>query len=239
MPGIRLEINIFAHFIKSLHCKLHCQNDLFSFYLIFLSIALHCKLQYIKNMIKLLLLVLSLNLLFINDSNAFRPKKFISNCELKSGLFGSSFTNFHAKDIKKFQNKNLSLKIDTTSKIIMFNGDNLEILHGISDSKKLINYKELIVNNFGKESWENTFKKYENLHINDLYWVSELLIQEDPKIKYKYEGKICLICRNEDFLKIKIVEWKEVKLFEKEILSPKNSDSPYTLTPKCGWKPFE
>ena len=77
------------------------------------------------------------------------------------------------------------------------------------------------------------------MHINDLYWVSELLIQEDPKIKYKYEGKICLICRNEDFLKIKIVEWKEVKLFEKEILSPKNSDSPYTLTPKCGWKPFE
>ena len=39
LPGNRLEISIFAHLLKLLRCKLRCQNDLFSFELVFWSIT--------------------------------------------------------------------------------------------------------------------------------------------------------------------------------------------------------
>ena len=43
LPGIRLEISIFAHFLKLLRCKLRCQNDLFSFS--WLDLTLRCKID--------------------------------------------------------------------------------------------------------------------------------------------------------------------------------------------------
>ena len=187
---------------------------------------------------KLFLIVFLLTIFLSSESNAFIPDKFISNCELKDGMFGSSFTNFDKEDIKRFKNKILSLKIDTTLNTVMSNNDNLEILHGISESEKLINYEELMINKFGKKDWEKTWKKYEDMYAKNLFWISELVIQEEPLIKYKYEGKICLICSNEDFFKIKIVEWSMKEMMGSKGFYPQNSKNPYTLTPECKWKTF-
>ena len=187
---------------------------------------------------KLFLIVFLLTIFLSSESNAFIPDKFISNCELKDGMFGSSFTNFDKEDIKRFKNKILSLKIDTTLNTVMSNNDNLEILHGISESEKLINYEELMINKYGKKDWEKTWKKYEDMYAKNLFWISELVIQEEPLIKYKYEGKICLICRNEDFFKIEIVEWSMKEMMGSKGFYPQNLKNPYTLTPECKWKPF-
>ena len=182
---------------------------------------------------KIILLPFFLVLFFNNVSNGFTPEKYIINCELKDGLFESSFTNFDKKDIKRFKNKILSLKIDTTSKIVMSNNDNLEILHGILESEKLISYEELRINQYGKEDWEKSWKKYEDLHLNELFWISELVIEEDPVVKYKYEGKI-----KSGNLKIIIIEWSTREIMGTKSIYPKNLQNPYTLTPKCKWKPF-
>ena len=205
---------------------------------------------------KKILIVLFLTLFIANESNAFRPKQFIASCELKDGIFESSFTNFAKKDIKRFKNKSLSIRIDSISKNIMSNNDGLSILHGILENEKLINYELFMKKKFGEKSWDKTFKKYEYMHTNDLYWLSELVIQEEPLVKYKYEGKICLICKNEDFLKIEIFEYSGLKIplginlsdtaevkkkkydTAKEVIVAKNSQNPYTLTPSCKWKPI-
>ena len=191
---------------------------------------------------KILILIIFFFTLFLNsESNAFRPEKLIANCELKDGMFKSSFTNFDKKDINRFKNKILSIKIDATSKNVMSNNDNLEILHGILDSEKLISYEELITKKYGKKDWEKTWKKYEDMYAKNLFWVSEMVIQEEPFVKYKYEGKICLTCKNEDFFKIQIVEWskKGITGSESKGIYPQNTKNPYTLTPECKWKPFE
>ena len=182
---------------------------------------------------KINLLPFFLVLFFNNVSNGFTPEKYIINCELKDGLFESSFTNFDKKDIKRFKNKILSLKIDTTSKIVMSNNDNLEILHGILESEKLISYEELMINQYGKEDWEKSWKKYEDLHLNELFWISELVIEEDPVVKYKYEGKI-----KSGNLKIIIIEWSTREIMGTKSIYPIHLQNPYTLTPKCKWKPF-
>ena len=134
---------------------------------------------------KLTIFILILTLLIFDESNAFRPKKFTLDCELKDGMFNSSFTNFDKKDIKKFKNKNLSFQVDTISNTITSNSNDLFILHGISESEDLLDYEGLIKKKWGKKSWE-TFKKYKDMYELDIFWVSELVIEEEPLTKYKY-----------------------------------------------------
>ena len=196
---------------------------------------------------KLTIFILILTLLIFDESNAFRPKKFTLDCELKDGMFNSSFTNFDKKDIKKFKNKNLSFQVDTISNTITSNSNDLFILHGISESEDLLDYEGLIKKKWGKKSWE-TFKKYKDMYELDIFWVSELVIEEEPLTKYKYEGAICLLCSNaKELLEIKIVEYgrfsalpklkEKIANIEKAEIA-KNLKNPYTLIPACKWKPL-
>jgi len=195
----------------------------------------------------LTILVLFLTFFIADESYAFRPKKFTLDCELKDGMFNSSFTNFDKKDIKKFKNKNLSFRVDTISNKITTNSNDLLILHGISESEDLLDYEGYIKKKWDKNSWE-TFKKYKDMYELDIFWVSELVIQEEPLTKYKYEGAICLLCSNaKELLEIKIIEYgrfpalsklkEKISNIEKAVIA-KNSKNPYTLIPTCKWKPI-
>ena len=215
-----------------------------------------------KKLLGILVLGLLFCIGFADESNAYRPKKFIVDCELKDGMFKSSFTNFDKKDIKRFKDKNLSFNVDTVSNKITSTSDELLILHGIIESQDLINFEQYIKKTRGKskyekeQAWEK-WKKYEEMHKFDLIWMSELIIEEEPLTKYKYESTICLLCRaSREFLKIEIVEYggfgvglglkgsdlnkenlkKNLNASIQKAVIAKNQRNPYTLTPTCKWK---
>ena len=203
---------------------------------------------------RLAILSFFLTIFFTYESNAYRPEKFTLDCSLEDGFFISSFTNFDKKDKKKFKNKNLTFKIDTISKKISSSSKDLLILHGIAESEDLLNYEEYIKYGLSKKKgddrWEK-FKRYNSMYEIDVFWISELIIEENPLTKYKYKGVICLLCSDaKKLLEIKIFEygnWNMPLIFDKKqipkkkdyktqkVTIPKNYKNPYIITPSCKW----
>ena len=192
---------------------------------------------------KKILIILFLSLFFIAESSAMRPEKFILNCELKDGIFESTFVNFHPKTKKKFNGVKFSLKVDKISKKIYSEDQNLSIIHGIKNEANIINYEAYIKKS--KLNWER-LKKYNDSKKLSSFWLSELIITEKPYLKYKYKGEICLLCDNAETFEVMIFEYVDlreklpansVKNLKKIMESPKNS-KPFILKPSCKWKPY-
>lgn len=192
---------------------------------------------------KKILIILFLSLLFIAESSAMRPEKFILNCELKDGIFESSFENFHPKTIKIYNGDKFSLKVDKISKKIYTEDQNLTVLHGIKNETNIINYESFIKKS--KFDWEK-FKKYSDSYKLHSFWLSELVITEKPYLKYKYKGEICLLCDNAETFKVKIYEYVDlreklpadiVKNVKKRTETLKTT-KPFILKPSCKWKPY-